>query len=200
MLIVAINGSPQKEGNTVRLLREGLKVAEEKKIRTKWIHVSEVLEDVDVPFCNQCMVKCDGRCSEGNKLGEAFDLLREADAVLVGTPVYFGTVSAQLKGFWDKSRVLRREKSLLNTVGGVITVGGARFGGQETALNTVIHMMLIQGMTVIGDGYFEYDCGHYGSCAQKPSADDQFGLERARITVKRIIEVAEATQNLRRYY
>ncbi|NLO90056.1 MAG: NAD(P)H-dependent oxidoreductase [Clostridia bacterium] len=198
MLIVAVNGSPRKHGNTSYLLQEALKVAQERGITTEMIHVSEVLGEAEHPFCNFCMNVCDGKCFVGTGLEEAYELLKKADGIIVGTPVYFGTVSAQLKGFWDKTRFMRKDKSLLNTVGGVITVGGARFGGQETTLNAVIHMMLVQGMTIVGDGHFDHDCGHFGSCGQKPSEKDDFALERARITMKRIIEVAEATKELRK--
>lgn len=198
MLIVAVNGSPRKDGNTSYLLRESLKVARERGFSTEMIHVSEVLEDAEHPFCNFCMDVCNGRCFLGSRLEEAYELLKKADGIIVGTPVYFGTVSAQLKGFWDKTRFMRKEKCLLNTVGGIITVGGARFGGQETALTAVIHMMLVQGMTIVGDGHFDHDCGHFGSCAQRPSEKDDFALKRAQITMKRIIEVAEATKELRK--
>lgn len=197
MLIIAFNGSPNKYGNTVDLLREGAEAAKNKGVEIEWLHVQDALEDVEIPFCYQCVDKCDGRCSENNSLGDAFDLLRKCDGILLGTPVYFGSVSGQLKAFWDMSRILRREKALLNTVGGVATSGNARFGGQETALNTAVQMMMVHGMTIVGDGYKDYDCGHFGGCAQRPSAEDQFGLERVRITMERIIEVADATRKIR---
>jgi len=66
----------------------------------------------------------------------AFQKLAQADALIIGSPVYFGTVSAQLKGFWDKSRKLRTALALLNTVGAAVTTGGARFGGQEDYLES----------------------------------------------------------------
>lgn len=198
MLFAALNGSPQKEGNTVALLREGLQVAERMGHETKLLHVSDALKETEHPFCNQCVPICDGRCGKGNALGRALEILEEADGLLVGTPVYFGTVSGQLKAFWDKTRILRGRKALLNTVGGVVTVARARFGGQEMALQAVIHMMLVHGMTVVGDGHPDFDCGHFGACAQRPAAEDEFGLERARITMLRIIQVAEATKSLRK--
>ncbi|MDI6688874.1 MAG: NAD(P)H-dependent oxidoreductase [Actinomycetota bacterium] len=38
---------------------------------------------------------------------EVFNLLKQADGVVLGSPVYFGTVSAQMKAFWDKTRDIR---------------------------------------------------------------------------------------------
>jgi multimeric flavodoxin WrbA len=198
MLFVAVNGSPHKDGNTVALLREGLLVASKLGHETELIHAAEALQGVKDPFCTECVRVCECQCGQGNSLGHALDILRQADGILIGTPVYFGTVSGQLKAFWDKTRSLRKNKDLLNTVGGVVTVGAARFGGQETALQAVIHMMLVQGMTVVGDGQSDFDCGHFGASAQKPSVEDEFALRRARITMERIIEVAEATKSLRK--
>ena len=110
MLIVGINGSPNQDGNTVFLLQEALAVAEKAGAETKMLHVKEILDDLESPFCELCSSPCDGSCAEGNKLGEAFELLKQADGVMMGSPVYFGTVSSQLKAFWDKTRVLQEGK------------------------------------------------------------------------------------------
>ena len=121
--------------------------------------------------------------------------MRRADGILIGTPVYFGTVSAQLKAFWDKTRYLRKNKDLLNTVGGVVTVGASRFGGQEMAIQAVIHMKLIQGMTVVG--YGQSILTAVILACQKPAVE-MIWAQRARITMLRIVEVAEATKSLRK--
>ncbi len=198
MLIVGLNGSPQKEGNTVNMINAALEAASRMGCDTRVLHVTDAMKGVAHPFCNNCSPVCEGVCARGNNLGEAFDLLRKADGIIIGSPVYFGTVSAQLKGFWDKSRVLRKEKALVNVVGGAVSVGAARFGGQETTVRAIQDMMLVQGMTVIGDGYIENDAGHQGACAQKPSSGDSPGLERAAIMGRRVAELAGATMGLRK--
>lgn len=197
MLILGINGSPNKEGNTAFLLRRGLAVAEEMGAETGLIHVAEVLAGLDSPFCDACASPCDGNCAVGNKLGEALEVMRRVDGILIGSPVYFGTVSGQLKVFWDKTRVLRRDRALVNVVGGVVTVAGARFGGQETALRAIHDMMLVQGMIVVGDGLRDFDCGHQGVCAHSPASQDENAIRRMEILARRIVEVARATEGLR---
>lgn len=197
MLIVGINGSPRKDGNTAFLIEQGLAAAATAGAETVLIHVSEALADQKHFFCNQCSSPCEGFCSRGNRLGEAYAILRRADGLLVGSPVYFGSVSAQLKAFWDKSRILRKEKALLNVVGAALAVGGSRFGGQETTLKALFDMMLIQGMMIVGDGYREYDCGHQGGCGQAPVTQDEFAQQRAKILGLRLAEVAAATMSLR---
>ncbi len=198
MLILGLNGSPQKEGNTVQLLREALNAAEQLGAKVELIHVVDGLEDALMPFCNQCCDPCVGACAHNNKLGDIYDLLAKADGIILGSPVYFGTVSGQMKGFWDKTRILRRNKTLLNVVGGAVSVGSARFGGQETTVRALQDIMLVHGMTVIGDGHEEDDCGHQGACAQKPAAQDDFGLKRAAIMGRRVAQLAKATIGLRK--
>ena len=59
-------------------------------------------------------------------------------------------------------------------------------------------MMLVQGMTIVGDGYVDYDCGHHGACAQRLAQNDENGIKRARILAQRVVEVAKATMSLRK--
>lgn len=198
MLIVGINGSPNKKGSTCRLIEEALQAAKDQGAQIEMIQISECLEDLTNPFCVVCSSPCVGVCSEGSKLGDAFELLRKADGIIMGSPVYFGTISAQLKAFWDMTRFLRTEKALINKVGGAVTTGGARFGGQETTIKAIHDMFLVQGLILVGDGHEDADAGHHGACAQGPSDKDANALNRARILGKRIFQVAEATKSIRK--
>lgn len=197
MLILAISGSPNPEGNTYRMLKTVVDELEAAGAETLLLQLSGILAKISPPFCVACSNPCAGRCFAGTQLADVMALLRRADGIILGSPVYFSTVSAQLKAFWDKTRMLRKEKALLNVVGGALAVGGARFGGQETTLRAMHDMMLCQGMTVVGDGYREDDAGHQGACAQQPSREDGAGLMRARILARRVLEVAGATAPLR---
>ncbi|MCL6607329.1 MAG: flavodoxin family protein [Geminicoccaceae bacterium] len=197
MLILALNGSPNKEGNTAYLLNSALAVAEAAGAKTVLLQVSEGVSDAKETFCRCCSTPCDTRCYKGTKLAAMFDLMRQADGLILGSPVHFGTVSAQIKSFWDKTRALRHAGALLNTVGAAVVVGASRFGGQETTTRALHDMMFSQGMTVVGDGYHEYDAGHRGACAQRPSESDDEALKRVRILTRRVLEVAAATRDLR---
>jgi multimeric flavodoxin WrbA len=197
MFFVAINGSPNKDGNTAFLLKKGLEQLELMGAQTEIIHAGEVLRSMKVPFCTVCSASCKGACTQGTPMAEVLQSLREADGLLLGSPVYFGSVSGQLKAFWDKLRPLRGEKKLLNVVGGAVAVGASRFGGQEGTLRTIHEMMLVQGMTIIGGGQKVYDCGHYGVAAQRPATEDQHAQQRIIIMAKRLFEVSQATQSLR---
>ena len=195
--VIALNGSPRKDGSTAYLLNRALKVAAEEGAETTLIHVEPLLRSQKHPFCLACSSPCTGACYRGSALEEAYRRLAQADAVIMGSPVYFGTVSAQLKGFWDKSRKLRTEQALLNTVGAAVTTGGARFGGQETTLKALHDMMLVQGMIQVGDGPPNPPAGHHGCCAGAPASADAYALQRIEPLARRVVEVARCTASLR---
>ncbi len=196
--IIAINGSPNEKGNTAFLLQEALNECKIRGAKVHTIYCQQLMANEEMPFCIACSSPCTGKCYEDSELQRAFSILSQADALIVGSPVYFGTLSAQLKAMWDKSRKIRTEKKLMNVVGGAIAVGGSRFGGQETTLRTIHDILLVQGMIVVGDGYYQDDCGHFGAAGQNPVWDDENAIKRARILGRRIFEVARATAHLRR--
>jgi multimeric flavodoxin WrbA len=199
LLVVAVNGSPNREGNTSFLLQQAIDECAKKGADTELLFCREILKDQKTPFCVDCSSPCTGKCYKESQLTRAYEIISRADALIIGSPVYFGTVSAQLKAFFDKSRKLRTEKKLLNVVGGAISSGASRFGGQETTIRAIQDIMLVHGMIVVGDGYLKDDCGHLGAAAQRPSREDDNAIKRSHILGKRIYEVASASTILRKH-
>ncbi len=197
MKIIGINGSPHRQGDTTLLLQTALDAATGEGTETEMIYAAEILEKVNKPFCSACANPCPATCYRGTVYEDILKTLGKADGLLVGSPVYFGEVSAQLKSFWDRTRRLRTEKKLINVVGGALSVGAARFGGQETTLQAIHNMMLVQGMIVVGDGHPDKDAGHFGAAAQHAASKDEHALKRAVILGKRVATVARATTALR---
>ena len=195
MYILAVNGSPNRSGNTAFLLETVLAAAREEGVEGRLIHVMDAVKGQSTPFCVACSSPCKEACHEKDAgLKQACDAMEGAAAVVLGSPVYFGTVSAQLKALWDKTRGLRTRKALAGKVGAAVSVGAARFGGQETTVNALHDMMLIHGMSIVGDGLRDADSGHQGVCGQKPAEEDSYAVERARILGRRLAwEVSKAT-------
>lgn len=108
--------------------------------------------------------------------------LPEFDGIIAGSPVYFGTMAAELKKFFEESVVVRRK--LFNKVGAAFATGAHRTGGKETTMLSIIQAMLINGMVVVGDP-FETG-GHYGA-----AGSDEVGLKEGRALGKRVAELAE---------
>jgi multimeric flavodoxin WrbA len=200
MLVIGLNGSPNRDGETAALLRRVLEVCAEMGASTQLIHVADALEGQDEPYCSVCcgvtsdggLAPCPENCHRVEGLAEAYELLRKADALVVGSPVYFGTVTAQLKAIWDKSRNLRAEKALVNKPAGAVVVGEARFGGQESTLRTIHDILLLQGMRIVGDTSMTSGAGHHGVCAQRPVAEDKEALKRSRVLAEAVMEAVAA--------
>lgn len=198
MLIIGLNGSPKKGGSTAYLINTALDLARAQGASAELIEVAPLMELQTNPFCTACASPCPGTCYRDSDLESAYHLLCRADGIIIGSPVYFGTVSAQLKAFWDKTRKLRTEKSLLDTVGAAVTTGASRFGGQETTIKALYDMMMVQGMILVGDGHSSGDAGHHGTCAQAPARDDNNAFRRLELLTLRLLEVARSTSSLRR--
>jgi len=87
------------------------------------------------------------------------DDLVEADAILFGSPCYYGGMAAELKSFIDKS--VRYHKKLSGKVGGAFSSAGMLGGGNETTVTGILNALLIHGMVVIGSS----NIAHYGPVA-----------------------------------
>ncbi len=112
--------------------------------------------------------------------------------IIIGTPVYFGNMSALCKSFLDRWMVFRKDNfSLSGKVGGVLAVGGARNGGQELTIVSVQTALMCHEMVMVGDGK---PTGHFGATVWNIANDDisgdEFGLSTARNLGRRMAEVA----------
>ena len=77
------------------------------------------------------------RCVHNDSLEEYYPKMLTADAILIISPVYIGSVSAQVKIFWDRMRPIRGVWNNQNIVSQNIIVGGSRFGSQDRVINQV---------------------------------------------------------------
>ena len=84
------------------------------------------------------------------------DDLLNADGIIMGSPVYFGQMSAKLKNIIDQSVVVH--KKLGGKVGAAFTNSGGHASGAETTLLSILNAMLVHGMIVQG----KVQGQHYG--------------------------------------
>lgn len=89
------------------------------------------------------------------------------DALIAGSPVYFGGMAHDLKRVFDEFVGIR--KKMENKIGAAFSTGGDPSGGKETTLFSIIQAMLIYGMLIAGDPMDA--TGHYGvACIGSPDA------------------------------
>lgn len=187
MYVLALNGSHNKDGNTAFLLNEVLKHCEHDGADVEMINVHEAVSEAKYPFCVNCTTPCSKQCYKGTKLEEAFEKVKKADFVLFGSPVYFGSMTGQLKCFFDKTRAMRGEKGWLGKKCAAVTCGASKYGGQERTAEAIHSCALVSGMTVIGNSS-EIGMGHFGLSAQKPANEDKNAIVQAKSMAARIIE------------
>jgi NAD(P)H dehydrogenase (quinone) len=90
-----------------------------------------------------------------------------ADGIIMGSPTYFGQMSAKFKTLIDASISVHGQ--LTGKVGGAFTSSGGTASGGETTLLSILQAMLIHGMIVWGRA----DDKHYGvAVTGKPSKED----------------------------
>ena len=189
MKILLINGSPNEKGNTYFLLNQAAEEIQARGGEANMAYLHGALQSCKKAFCNACSSPCNQSCYKSGPLEALYQDLREADGVLIGSPVYFGSATAQVKTFFDKSRFYRAAKAFAYKPCGAVAVGGSKYGGQETTVRAIHDMAMVQGMTVIGDGSMDTDMGHQGACCQRPAQEDEFGIKRARSIGIRIAEM-----------
>ncbi len=191
-----LSGSPRADGSSVAMLDLLEDSLREQSFAVERYSALDLLREMDEPFCTHCSSVCDGRCYADTAVEDFFRGLPRADCLVIASPVYFGTVSAEIKALWDLGRKIRSERGLLYTVGAALAVGGGRFGGQETTIRALHDMMFIQGMIVVGDSSGD-GIGHQGVAAQDPAAGDAKAAGRLEILAAGLADVSRATARLR---
>jgi len=112
----------------------------------------------------------------------------KAEAVIAGSPVYFGTMAAELKKVMDDFVSVR--KKMEGKVGAAFSTSGDPTGGKETTMMSIIQALLIYGMIITGDPMSA--TGHYGTACV--GAPDDVAKKNA---VKLGQRVAELTLKIR---
>lgn len=104
MKAIAISGSPRKKWNTAQLLEKVLEGAASKGAETRLVH----LYDLDFKGCLSCFEckkvggKSYGRCAVKDDLHPILDEIAQADVLVLGTPVYFGKESGEMRSFMER--------------------------------------------------------------------------------------------------
>ncbi len=136
-MMLGLNGSPRRQGNTETLLREALRGAEAAGANTMQFNLA-FLEISPCKACQQCF--SDGKCVILDEMFRLYDLLEQADAVIVASPIYFSGVSAQTKiavdrcqALWARRHVLKRPRKV--GVGGIILTAAQTQARFDNALS-----------------------------------------------------------------
>lgn len=172
MKILFISGSPRKNSNTDLLLKE-----------TRTVTGGEFLKITDyrVDPCRSCWTCLkSGKCAIDDDMSQKIiPLLLTTDILVLGSPVYFNNVSAQLKAFMDRTWCIKGK--LRNKVGGAVVAG--RGDGAEGAI-TAIHAFFLKHEMVPANRGVHGRAFRKGEIVEDPEA-----IESARKLGERLIEL-----------
>jgi len=104
MKLIAINGGPRKEWNTATLLKHAMDGAKSKGADTELIH----LYDLNFKGCTSCFAcktkggKSFGKCAMQDGLTPVLEKIAQADALVVGSPIYLGSTTGETRSFLER--------------------------------------------------------------------------------------------------
>jgi multimeric flavodoxin WrbA len=189
--VIAINGSPRRNGNTSFLMRDIMEELEKEGITTEEVNLSGGVAR-GCTACMKCLENQDGHCVfDDDIINSCIDKMVDADGIILGSPVYFLDVTAEMKGLIDRAGLVAMVNRDLfrRKVGVAVTV--MRRAGATTALNTMINFMLYSGMILPGKPVIGLG-REIGSVKQ-----DEEGIGRAHDTGKNMAWLLKALETHR---
>lgn len=159
MKVAAFNGSPRRNGNTAILINSMFEIFQNEGIETECIQLGNKPVH-GCTACGKCREIQNGKCHiKNDHLNFCIEKMVEADAIIIGSPVYFADVTPEVKALIDVAGYVTRANNhlLKRKIGaGVIAV---RRGGALHAFETINNFFLINQMTVPGSSYWNFAFG-----------------------------------------
>ncbi len=151
MNVIGIVGSPRKNGNTELLTAHTLRAISEEGFNTELVP----LAGLEIKPCNACMAcKDEETCTLEDDLFPIYLRMKEADGIIVASPVYFGSATAQIKALLDRVGYisLAHGKPFSGKAGGALVV--ARRAGKNFTFAQLNYWFQILGFFVPGSTYW----------------------------------------------
>ncbi len=174
MKVLLINGSPHAGGCTARALEEMVRTFHEEGVETEVLHIGNKAVRGCVA-CNRCNEL--GHCVYGDIVVEAGEKLAEADGLVIGSPVYYGSANGTLIAFLDRL-FYSNQKSLRMKVGAAVV--SARRGGNTATFDELNKYFTISQMPVASSQYWNQVHGFTAADVEK----DLEGLQTMRVLAR----------------
>lgn len=186
MKVLAISGSPREKSNTSCMLNHTLEALARHELETELI----TLDDKKIEPCKACYYCVTHKecIQKGDDFDALFEKVREADGLILGTPVYHGAATANLKAFIDRAGFLSRwvtsdmkEKDESYEFKGTVFSGKvgaplsiARRTGQTFAFAELLLWFTVNDFIVVGSSY--WNIGVAGKGGAVDIMNDEEGL------------------------
>jgi len=149
MKVLLINGSPNKAGCTFTALNEVSKTLQAQGIETSIYHIG----NKPVRGCNACWGCGDNkRCVfDNDPANKIADLIRESDAVVIGSPVYYASINGTLSALLDRVFFSAGSDFAHKPAAGIVS---CRRGGASSAFDRLNKYFTISNMPVVSSQYW----------------------------------------------
>lgn len=171
MKVIAINGSPHAKGNTFCALTECCGALNKNGIETEIIQIGNK-NIVGCHACGYCK-QHDGKCVFDDGLNEIAEKIREADGVIIGSPVYYAGLNGTVKSFLDRLFITSSSAMRFKVGAGLVVL---RRSGGVTAMEEINRFFGITEMIITPTRYWSVAHGS----AQGEVMQDNEGLQIAR--------------------
>ena len=160
MKVVALNGSARKDGNTAILMNLVLEELRAEKTEAAMIQMAGE-KIAGCIACYQCAKTKDGKCAvKSDRFNDYFQLMRDADGILLGSPTYIADITANMKALLERATIVCRANGgdlFKRKVGAGIVA--ARRAGALQAFNVLNDFFLINQMIIVGSNYWNIGIG-----------------------------------------
>lgn len=168
--VLLLNGSPHVHGCTAAALEEMIKVFEQEGVETELIQIG-IKEIRGCVACGSCSLK--GKCVFDDLVNEVAPKFEEADGLVVGSPVYYGSPNGTILSFMDRL-FYSTEFSKQMKVGAAVV--SCRRGGNTASFDALNKYFTISGMPVASSTYWNQVHGFTAEDVKK----DLEGLQTMR--------------------
>lgn len=154
MKVIAINGSARKDGNTSIIIEAIFSELKKSGIETELINLSNKKIDGCIG-CGNCFKSKDNKCVfKDDGVNECIEKMIEADGIILGSPVYFADVTANMKALLERAGMVSKanEGIFKHKVGA--SVVAARRGGATRAFDTMNYFLHCMEMYLVGGTYW----------------------------------------------
>jgi len=156
MKVVGFNGSARKDGNTAILINDVFRELKSHGIETELFQMAGK-KITGCSACYRCAETKDGVCAiKDDPVNEWIEIMKSADAIILGSPVYFADLTASMKGFIERAGMVSRSGGGLFKGKIGASVVAVRRVGAIHAFDSMNHFFLITEMIICGRELLEY--------------------------------------------
>ena len=188
--ILLVNGSPDSKGCTAAALNEMVGIFDSEGMDSEIVTVGSL----ELPGCSGCRYCRDsGKCVHDDIVNDFAAKLEKADALVVGSPVYYASPNGTLISFLDRL-FFSAKYSMQMKVGAAVV--SCRRAGSTAALDVLNKYFTISGMAVASGTYWNQVHGF----TPEDVAKDEEGLQTVRNLARNIVFMVRAISDAKEKY